>query len=298
MESSKLKSFSSLHPLVLIVYFLSILVVSMFSTNPVLLFISLVGGMMFFCMMNSKKAFLSDLAFYIPMFLLIAIINPLFSHNGVTPLFFMNGNPVTLEAILYGGNIALMLLAVVYWCKCYSEIMTTDKFLYLFGKAIPKLALVLSMALRFIPLFREKHREFRVVQGASGLYDKKGFVNKIMCELKVFSALVTWSLENSVDTALSMKARGYGLKGRTHFSMYKFRKRDGIMLTLNLLLFSVVSVGMAGGYVDFSFYPFVTEVKTGFFQMIVYISMGIMSLLPFITELWEVMVWKYSMSKI
>ena len=110
MESSKLKSFSSLHPLVLIVYFLSILVVSMFSTNPVLLFISLVGGMMFFCMMNSKKAFLSDLAFYIPMFLLIAIINPLFSHNGVTPLFFMNGNPVTLEAILYGGNIALMLL--------------------------------------------------------------------------------------------------------------------------------------------------------------------------------------------
>ena len=298
MESSKLKSFSSLHPLVLIVYFLSILVVSMFSTNPVLLFISLVGGMMFFCMMNSKKAFLSDLAFYIPMFLLIAIINPLFSHNGVTPLFFMNGNPVTLEAILYGGNIALMLLAVVYWCKCYSEIMTTDKFLYLFGKAIPKLALVLSMALRFIPLFREKHREFRVVQGASGLYDKKGFVNKIMCELKVFSALVTWSLENSVDTASSMKARGYGLKGRTHFSMYKFRKRDGLILAINLILFSVVSVGMAGGFVDFSFYPFVTEVKMGFFQMIVYISMGIMSLLPFITELWEVIVWKYSMSKI
>ena len=298
MESSKLKSFSSLHPLVLIVYFLSILVVSMFSTNPVLLFISLVGGMMFFGVMNSKKAFLSDLAFYIPMFLLIAIINPLFSHNGVTPLFFMNGNPVTLEAILYGGNIALMLLAVVYWCKCYSEIMTTDKFLYLFGKAIPKLALVLSMALRFIPLFREKHREFRVVQGASGLYDKKGFVNKIMCELKIFSALVTWSLENSVDTASSMKARGYGLKGRTHFSMYKFRKRDGLILAINLILFSVVSVGMAGGFVDFSFYPFVTEVKMGFFQMIVYISMGIMSLLPFITELWEVIVWKYSMSKI
>ena len=298
MESSKLMSFSSLHPLVLIVYFLSILVVSMFSTNPVLLFISLVGGMMFFCMMNSKKAFLSDLAFYIPMFLLIAIINPLFSHNGVTPLFFMNGNPVTLEAILYGGNIALMLLAVVYWCKCYSEIMTTDKFLYLFGKAIPKLALVLSMALRFIPLFREKHREFRVVQGASGLYDKKGFVNKIMCELKIFSALVTWSLENSVDTASSMKARGYGLKRRTHFSMYKFRKRDGLILAINLILFSVVSVGMAGGFVDFSFYLFVTEVKMGFFQMIVYISMGIMSLLPFITELWEVIVWKYSMSKI
>ena len=298
MENNKLKSFSTLHPFVLIVYFVTILVVSMFSTNPVLLFLSLVGGMMFFGMMNSKKAFFTDLAFYIPMFFLIAIINPLFSHNGVTPLFFMNGNPVTLEAILYGGNIALMLLAVVYWCKCYSEIMTTDKFLYLFGKVIPKLSLVLSMALRFIPLFREKHREFRMVQGASGLYDKKGFVNKIMCELKVFSALVTWSLENSVDTASSMKARGYGLKGRTHFSMYKFRKRDGIFLAVNLLLFSVVAFGMGIGFVDFSFYPFVTEIKTGAVQIVVYISLGVMSLLPFITELWEVIVWKYSMSKI
>lgn len=298
MEDNKLKSFSSLHPLVLIVYFVTILVVSMFSTNPVLLFLSLVGGMMFFGMMNSKKAFFTDLAFYIPMFFLIAIINPLFSHNGVTPLFFMNGNPVTFEAILYGGNIALMLMAVVYWCKCYSEIMTTDKFLYLFGKVIPKLALVLSMALRFIPLFREKHREFRTVQGASGLYDQKGFVNKIMCELKVFSALVTWSLENSVDTASSMKARGYGLKGRTHFSMYKFRKRDGIFLAINLLLFSVVVFGMGGGFVDFSFYPFVTELETGAVQIVVYISLGVMSLLPFFTELWEVIMWKYSMSKI
>ncbi|MGN0460737.1 MAG: energy-coupling factor transporter transmembrane component T [Ruminococcus sp.] len=298
MDNNKLKSFSSLHPLVLMVYFLTILVVSMFSTNPVLLSLSLVGGMMFFGMMNSAKSFLSDLAFYIPMFFLIAIINPLFSHNGVTPLFFMNGNPVTLEAILYGGNIALMLLAVVYWCKCYSEIMTTDKFLFLFGKVIPKLALVLSMALRFIPLFREKHREFRMVQSASGLYDQKGFVNKILCELKVFSALVTWSLENSVDTASSMKARGYGLKGRTHFSMYKFRKRDGLMLTINLLLFFVVALGMAGGFVDFSFYPSVTEIKWGAVQIMVYISMGIMSLLPFITEMWEVIVWKYSMSRI
>lgn len=298
MEDNKLNSFSSLHPLVLIVYFVTILVVSMFSTNPVLLFLSLVGGMMFFGMMNSRKDFFTDLAFYIPMFFLIAIINPLFSHNGVTPLFFMNGNPVTLEAILYGGNIALMLMAVVYWCKCYSKIMTTDKFLYLFGKVIPKLSLVLSMALRFIPLFREKHREFRMVQGVSGLYDKKGFVNKIMCELKVFSALVTWSLENSVDTASSMKARGYGLKGRTHFSMYKFRKRDGIILAVNLLLFSVVTFGMGGGFVDFSFYPYVTEIETGAVQIVVYISLGVMSLLPFFTELWEVIVWKYSMSKI
>ena len=232
------------------------------------------------------------------MFLLITIINPLFSHNGVTPLFFMNGNPVTMEAIIYGMDIALMLMAVIYWCKCYSLIMTTDKFLYLFGKAIPKLSLVLSMALRFIPLFKEKLHEIRNVQSSIGLYDRKGFVNKITSELKVFSALITWSLENSVETASSMKARGYGLKGRTHFSMYKFRSRDFMYLLAIEIFFGIVIVGMAMGVTNFSFYPEISNFNFGISQVIVYISFALLSFIPFVSEVWEVIVWKYSVSKI
>ncbi len=298
MESNKLKSFATIHPAVLMVYFLSEIVISMFSTNPIILGVGLVGGLLFFLMIQDIKVFLKDLTFYIPMFLLITIINPLFSHNGVTPLFFMNGNPVTMEAIIYGMDIALMLMAVIYWCKCYSLIMTTDKFLYLFGKAIPKLSLVLSMALRFIPLFKEKLHEIRNVQSSIGLYDRKGFVNKITSELKVFSALITWSLENSVETASSMKARGYGLKGRTHFSMYKFRSRDLIYLLAIVIFFGIVIVGMAMGVTDFSFYPEISNFNFGISQVIVYISFALLSFIPFVSEVWEVIVWKYSVSKI
>ncbi len=298
MESNKLKSFATIHPAVLMVYFLSEIVISMFSTNPIILGVGLVGGLLFFLMIQDIKVFLKDLTFYIPMFLLITIINPLFSHNGVTPLFFMNGNPVTMEAIIYGMDIALMLMAVIYWCKCYSLIMTTDKFLYLFGKAIPKLSLVLSMALRFIPLFKEKLHEIRNVQSSIGLYDRKGFVNKIASELKVFSALITWSLENSVETASSMKARGYGLKGRTHFSMYKFRSRDLIYLLAIVIFFGIVIVGMAMGVTDFSFYPEISNFNFGISQVIVYISFALLSFIPFVSEVWEVIVWKYSVSKI
>ena len=298
MESNKLKSFATIHPAVLMVYFLSEIVISMFSTNPIILGVGLVGGLLFFLMIQDIKVFLKDLTFYIPMFLLITIINPLFSHNGVTPLFFMNGNPVTMEAIIYGMDIALMLMAVIYWCKCYSLIMTTDKFLYLFGKAIPKLSLVLSMALRFIPLFKEKLHEIRSVQSSIGLYDRKDFVNKITSELKVFSALITWSLENSVETASSMKARGYGLKGRNHFSMYKFRSRDLIYLLAIVIFFGIVIVGMAMGVTDFSFYPGISNFNFGISQIIVYISFALLSFIPFVSEVWEVIVWKYSVSKI
>lgn len=82
-----------------------------------------------------------NIGFYVPLFLMVAVTNPLFSHNGVTPLFFLNGNPVTLEAFIYGIAIAVMVIAIIMWCKCCSEVMTSDKLLYLFGRVIPKLSL-------------------------------------------------------------------------------------------------------------------------------------------------------------
>ena len=120
-----------------------------------------------------------NLAFYLPLYLMIAVINPLFSHNGVTPLFFLNGNPVTLEAVLYGLDIAVMLVAVLYWFKGYSHVMTSDKFLFLFGRAIPRLALVLSTALRFVPLLKVQIRRVGRAQKAMGLYAADSYVDKV-----------------------------------------------------------------------------------------------------------------------
>jgi hypothetical protein len=101
----------------------------MYVWNPVIQLTALLGGIMFSLMLVRKKAILSDMGFYLPLFLLVAVTNPLFSHNGVTPLFFMNGNPVTLEAVVYGVFISVMVVGVLFWCKCYNEIMTEDKFL-------------------------------------------------------------------------------------------------------------------------------------------------------------------------
>lgn len=298
MEINKLRTFASLHPGVAMAYFISIIVISMFASNPIILLSSLFGGMVFYASVSNAKRFISDLFFYIPMSLLIAIVNPLFSHNGVTPLFFMNGNPITLEAILCGLDIAAMITAVIYWCKCYSIIMTTDKFLFLFGKAIPKLSLVLSMALRFIPLFVRKLKEIRSVQAALGFYNRKGFINKIISELKVFSALITWSLENSADASCSMKSRGYGLKGRTHFSLYRFTLRDACFLAADAVLALTVIAGMFAGIIDFTFYPALTPIVLEVKQLPVYTAFFLLSILPSAIEIKEGIVWRYSASKI
>ncbi len=293
-----MKHFGQYHPLSLLVYFLSELLIAMFVTNPVIQLSALLGGTLFCATLVPRRELGTNLGFYIPMMLLVAVTNPLFSHNGVTPLFFLNGNPVTLEAILYGVSIAVMVVGVMLWCKCYSEVMTGDKFLYLFGRAAPKLSLVLSMTLRFVPMFRRRMHKVSAAQKAMGLYSGSGIVAKAQSAMRVFTAMIAWSFENAMDTAASMKARGYGRKGRTQFSLFRFRASDGALLAVCAALLVTVLVGAATGAVTFYFYPRITALPQSPAAWTVYAAFGMLSALPFILEVKEALVWRFCVSKI
>lgn len=293
-----MKHFGQYHPLSLLVYFLSELLIAMFVTNPVIQLSALLGGTLFCAMLVPRRELGANLGFYIPMMLLVAVTNPLFSHNGVTPLFFLNGNPVTLEAILYGVSIAVMVVGVMLWCKCYSEVMTSDKFLYLFGRAAPKLSLVLSMTLRFVPMFRRRMHKVSAAQKAMGLYSGSGIVARAQSAMRVFTAMIAWSFENAMDTAASMKARGYGRKGRTQFSLFRFRASDAALLTVCAALLGTVAAGAAVGAVTFYFYPRITPLPAAPGAVTVYAAFGMLSALPFILEVKEALVWRFCVSKI
>ena len=101
------------------------------------------------------------------MMVVAALVNPAFNHEGATILTYLpSGNPLTLESILYGAAAAAMLAAVVTWFSCYTAVMTSDKFVYLFGRIIPALSLVLSMTLRFVPKFQA---QLQVVSEPNGV---------------------------------------------------------------------------------------------------------------------------------
>lgn len=293
-----MNAFSSYHPAVLMLYFLAVLLLTMFTPNPMFLSLALLGAACFCTVLERPRDFWRNLAFYIPLFLLIAVTNPLFSHNGVTPLFFLNGNPVTLEAILYGLDIAAMLVAVIYWFQCYNHIMTSEKILFLFGKAAPKLSLLLSSALRFVPLFQKQIQKVRQAQKAMGLYASPSYWDKLKGAARVFSAMLTWSLENAVDTGASMKARGYGLKGRSHFALFRFTLRDGVLLGLIVLLLLCILPAMLMRQTAFSFYPRVSAFPLTPATMLSYAAFAVLSFLPFILEMEENLKWKYYRSKI
>src|SRR5699024_11813078 len=125
-------------------------------------------------------------------FVLIAVTNPLFVHKGETILFFLNDNPVTMEAIIYGVFIAMMLVAVIFWSKAFSILMTSDKFVYLFGKVIPRLSLVISMALTFIPTFKRQIKKVHQTQKTLGLYTTDSTAGRIISEVRTFKRQISW----------------------------------------------------------------------------------------------------------
>lgn len=167
-----------------------------------------------------------NLKYMLPMLCFTALINPAFNHEGVTILIYLeNGNPLTLESIVYGIAAATMLIAVMCWFSCYHVVMTSDKFVYLFGRIIPSLSLILSMVLRFVPRFKTQIHIVSSAQRCIGRDVSNGSVlTRIKQGIKILSIMVTWMMENAIETADSMKSRGYGLHGRTAFSIYSFDK--------------------------------------------------------------------------
>ena len=290
--------FSSYHPAVSAVFFLSVLIITMFTTNPMLLLLAFLGGIGF-CLKSDKGARnIKSFCFYLLFFALVSLTNPLFSHNGVTPLFFLNGNPVTLEALLYGLDIGLMLLAVIFWFKCLNLVITEDKLLFLFGRISPKLALLISSALRFIPLLKEQSAKIRQTQKSMGLFAGDAWTDKLKGTVRVYSSLITWALENAADMGSSMKARGYGLKGRSVYSLYRFRRADGILLVLILCLDAVIFFALASGRLAFDFYPQITVFSFDIYSIWAMAAFAILSFLPFILEVKEDLQWNCYRSKI
>ena len=88
--------------------------------------------------------------------------------------------------------------------------------------------------------------------------------------------MITWSLENAIETADSMKSRGYGLPGRSAFSIYRFDSRDrSALLWLLFCGIYMVSGWIAGG-TAFRYYPTMKGVEPSPFAisfMLVYLAL-------------------------
>jgi energy-coupling factor transport system permease protein len=250
-------AFSGLHPGPCYLFFGFMVVFTVIFMHPVVLGVSFFGATAYAVYLGRGKAVRFTLCFLLPVMLLAAVLNPAFNHRGATILFYLwTGNPVTAESLLYGVAGALMIGSIIQWFYCYNAMMTSDKFLWLFGRAMPALSLVISMALRLVPHYTA--RVSRIASARQGLgrgVEGGNVVARAREGLSILSVMTTWALENAVDTADSMASRGFGTGRRTAYSNYRLTRRDMAVLVFFVLAGLVCAVLVALGVVEVAFFP-------------------------------------------
>ncbi|MCH5279673.1 MAG: energy-coupling factor transporter transmembrane protein EcfT [Christensenellaceae bacterium] len=296
----KRDTFSSIHPAIEMFYFAWVLVITMLMTHPAVLITTLISTSVYAVYLKGGRALKFELICVLPLMLLTAAMNPLFNHAGVTTLFYLsNGNPITLEAVLYGLAAAAMFGGIMVCFSCYNHIVTSDKLMYVFGRIIPSLSLLISMALRFVPRFSGHIKDVSNSQKNIGMSVETGsIIKRLRSGLSILSATVTWALENAVITADSMKSRGYGLKGRTAFSIFKFYKRDKIVLITLAALAIVFALCIFTGQIYIRYYPSVRINGHSISAIAGYVSFAVFCNLPMILNVSEDIKWRRSESKI
>lgn len=269
---------------------MGVIVLTLVFSSSVYGVLSLICAAVYLARLKGKNALLFVLKFIIPIVLLAAVFNMLFSHYGSTVIFTVKEISFTLEALTAGFLTGIMIGAVTVWFFAYNEIITADKFMALFGGFAPNLALLFSMILRFIPLMIKTANEIKDAHTGMG-YETKGVKNT----LTRFSALISISLERSIETADTMKARGFGTKNRGFYSAFYFRKADFAALVFIIVLLIYLFVACSADMAQITFDPVIKMNGINILSVVLFASF---SLFPLVADLTEDFKWLLLKSKI
>lgn len=248
-------AFDQFHPLTLFVFLAGCIVLQLCSLHPFMLVSGIVISQILVSRRVKNRKYLSIVIIGGLLLIIGGIVNAIGYHDGLHILFYVNDTPYTLEAFVAGVHYTALILAVFSWFLVYQIYMTEERFLYLFGRISPTLALTISMICRFVPLLKERYSKIHEANRCMGAYEKGGWLIYVKQRGKELSTLVSFSLEESVETADSMQARGYGIPERTSFHRFVWMKKDTVVSICMLLLIVGCALTLGAHVTRVYFYP-------------------------------------------
>ena len=276
--------FERCHPAVNLIYFAAVLVGMITFQHPVFLVISFLCAYAYSVKRNGWKAVVFNLCL-LPFVVAFALYYSSYTHFGMTVLHQnMVGNNMTLESLVYGAVLGVIGAGICMWFSCVFSVFTTDKVVYLFGKVSPRLSLFLAIALRMIPRIKKEAKRINMAQQGIGRGANQGNLwQRFRNSLRIFSMLITWTIDSLTIASESMCSRGSSLRRRKAFSIYRFDNRDRLFVIGLFLCLTLTMMAMLLGQTDMVYDPKIiwTQVNPLFC-----IGYGVLCLMPFGLELW------------
>lgn len=281
--------FDLYHPGVALAYFAAVLVFCMAAFQPVYLGLALVSGFAYSACLRGWRAAARSAAWQLPLLLIVAVANPLFSASGSTELFRIGLRAIYLESLEFGLCMGVMLVSVVLWFSNASHVLSIDKVMALFGNVAPVVALMLSFAARLVPQYVRRGAEIEAVQHATSAARPRSAKERGAFRLRQVSVLMGWSMEDSLETADAMRARGWGAAPkRTAYRRFRFRARDAAALAALALLVGANAVLAWTACGQFSFYPTMSRLALWWG----YAPYVVLVFLPLVLQIAEDVRWK------
>lgn len=277
--------FDSYHPVINFLYFAAALTCTVCFQHPVFLAISYLSAFLYSVRLNGRRALVFNLCL-IPLILVYAAWYSYYNHFGITNLRSnFIGNQITLEAVAAGLVRGVTIASVLMFFSCMFAVVSADKVIYLFGRISPRLSLFLSILLRFIPRVKERGRRIELSRCGIGKGCRQGSLfQKIVHTIGFVSILITWTLEDFVESAASMKCRGYSLKGRTAFSIYRFDNRDRSFVVALALCMTFTAAAVAFNQTTMTYNPEIIVNRITPVSGVFYIAYAVLLLLPAILQ--------------
>ena len=273
--------FDSYHPMINLIYFVAAITCTVCFKHPIFLTIGYFCAFVYSVKLGGRKMFLLNLAFLLLAFGYAARYAS-YEHFGVTVLAVnMIDNQITLESLVYGLVNGFVFATVCMWCCCIFMLITADKIVYLFGRISPKLSLFISILLRTVPRVKVRAKRIEISREGIG----KGIVQgnlwqKFLHLLSLLSILITWTMEDFVESSNSMKSRGYSLRGRTAFSIYRFDNRDRSLVIVFFWCLTVIGMGVLLNQTTMYFDPMLIMNPITSLSYIFYTAYALFLLLP------------------
>ena len=278
--------FACYHPAINLIYFVSVIAGTFLFRHPVYLAVSFLSAFFYSVRRNRVRGLIFDLML-IPLIFLFALYYASYHHFGVTVLRYnFIGNPLTLESLVYGLVLGAQWAAFFMWMSCIFSVCTTDKAVYLFGRVSPKVSLFLSILLRMVPRFKEVARRISAARRGLGRGPGQGNLFRRLGNcVTIFSMCVTWLIESLSMSSDSMRSRGYGLRGRTAFSIYRFDNRDRSFVIGLFTCLTVTAMAVLLDQTDAYFAPRLVMNPITPLSCFFYLGYAVLCLLPPVLEI-------------
>ncbi|MBQ9890499.1 MAG: hypothetical protein IJM39_03730 [Firmicutes bacterium] len=279
--------FERCHPAVNLIFFCAVVAAAVVFTQPVYVALAYVCAFIYSVKRGGKKALIFDLVL-IPLIVIFAYYYSIYTHFGVTVISInFIGNRMTLESLLFGFTIGVRAAAVLMWFSCIHSVFSADKVVYLFGRVSPRLSLFLSILLRMVPRIKKEAARIDTAQKGIGRGHSQGNIfMKIRNCVRIFSMMITWTIEALATASESMRSRGSMLRGRKAFSIYRFDNRDRSFVVAMFALITVTVMAIMLKQTRALYSPRISMSPVTTLSYLFYLCYAVFCLMPFALELW------------